>query len=296
MTYTVITSDNLAESGISEVTVTNGGSGYTTGTTVTIIGDGTGATGKVILGSVQDQINTITLVNGGSDYTVAPTISFANGTGGAATAILEAAGSLTEVTVDTAGSGYTSTPTVAITGGGGTGATVEAILGSNIGVDDDTIVGFTVTANGSGYTSTPTVDITGGGGTGAVATAVLGFAVASITVDTAGSGYTQNQEVIITGDGTDAEAYINTIDATEGDNIVGVAITNSGSGYTQATVSFTGAGTGATGVVSIDTLVSKVRAELRAELGGGSLVGGVVIKYVDGKPTYNQTIDLAVES
>lgn len=41
MTYTVISANNLDKSGISAITVTNGGTGYTTGTTVTITGDGT---------------------------------------------------------------------------------------------------------------------------------------------------------------------------------------------------------------------------------------------------------------
>lgn len=199
-----------------------------------------------------------------------------------ATAVLDDAGSIIGITVTNPGTGYTVAPTIEFTGGGGTGATAIATL------DGDGVADIAVTNGGSGYTSVPTVEITGDG-VDAAATAALGFAVASITVDTAGSGYTQNQEVVITGDGSDAEAYINTIDATEGDNIVGVAITNIGVGYTEATVAFNGTGTGATGVVSVDTLVNKVRAEL----GGGSLIGGVVIEYVHGKPTYKQTIDIA---
>lgn len=58
-------------------------------------------------------VTAISITNGGSGYTSAPTISFSGGggTGAAATATITG-GVVTAVTVNTAGTGYTSAPTV----------------------------------------------------------------------------------------------------------------------------------------------------------------------------------------
>jgi hypothetical protein len=58
------------------ITVTNGGSGYTSAPTVTISGGGgTGATATAALDG--DAVDTITVITGGEDYTAAPTITIA---------------------------------------------------------------------------------------------------------------------------------------------------------------------------------------------------------------------------
>lgn len=88
MAYNVIKSNILSGGGVESVTVSAGGSGYTSAPTVTITG------------------------GGGSGATATATVS-----GGAVTAI----------TVTNQGSGYTSVPTVNITGAG-TGATGVAVL------------------------------------------------------------------------------------------------------------------------------------------------------------------------
>jgi hypothetical protein len=77
-----------AYNGVKTITVTNGGTGYTTSPTVTVTGSGTG------------------------------TIATANRTGNV----------VTSVTISYAGSGYTAVPTITFTGGGGTGATATATL------------------------------------------------------------------------------------------------------------------------------------------------------------------------
>jgi len=74
--------------GVSEIQVTNGGSGYTTAPTVTITGDGTGATATATI--VNGKVESITITNRGIDYSRAiVTISGGNGHGAAALAVLD---------------------------------------------------------------------------------------------------------------------------------------------------------------------------------------------------------------
>jgi len=74
--------------GISEILVINAGSGYTTAPTVTITGDGVGATASAVI--VNGRIESITITNRGINYSRAIiTISGGNGYGGVATAVLD---------------------------------------------------------------------------------------------------------------------------------------------------------------------------------------------------------------
>lgn len=76
-------------------------------------------------------IAAISLTSGGSGYTSAPTVALTGGggTGAAATAIVSG-GEVTGFIITNAGTGYTTAPTVALTGGGGgTGAAASAVLG-----------------------------------------------------------------------------------------------------------------------------------------------------------------------
>ena len=76
--------------GISNIEVTNPGSGYLSAPTVTITGDGTGATAEATI--VNGAIQSISVTNRGIDYTRAiVTISGGNGFGGEASAIIDAA-------------------------------------------------------------------------------------------------------------------------------------------------------------------------------------------------------------
>jgi len=76
--------------GISNIEVTNPGSGYLSAPTVTITGDGTGATAQATI--VNGAIQSISVTSRGIDYTRAiVTISGGNGFGGEASAIIDAA-------------------------------------------------------------------------------------------------------------------------------------------------------------------------------------------------------------
>lgn len=72
----------------------------------------------------------INLLGGGSDYTTAPTVTIGgNGSGASARAIISG-GAVTSIEVTNSGSGYTSIlpANISITGGGGTGASVASIV------------------------------------------------------------------------------------------------------------------------------------------------------------------------
>ena len=76
------------------------------------------------------QVVAIEVENGGSNYTSAPTVTIhGDGTGATATAEINATGSVTAISLVTGGSGYSSAPAVNLSGGGGTGATGKALVG-----------------------------------------------------------------------------------------------------------------------------------------------------------------------
>ncbi len=78
-----------AYSGISSISVTNSGSGYTQAPTVTITGDGTGATAEAVI--VNGKIERINVLKRGINYTRAiVSITGGNGSGGAAIAVIDA--------------------------------------------------------------------------------------------------------------------------------------------------------------------------------------------------------------
>src|SRR5262249_108711 len=128
--------------GVSAILVLASGGGYTSaGPTVTIGGDGTGAT----IGTLDMQpgitgyVSSITVTTGGSSYTSAPTATIpGDGSGATASVILSSsgtttttAGSVTTISLTTGGAGYTSAPTVSLSGGGGSGATATATLSTS---------------------------------------------------------------------------------------------------------------------------------------------------------------------
>ncbi len=135
------------------MTVTNGGSGYTSNPTLSFpVGSGA-AFSLTKADGVLKSVNLASVKDGGGGYTESfVRINTNGGIGAIANAIL-APGAVTGITLDNPGSNYTSVPEVEITGGG-TGATATATLSS-----DGTISGVTLVSGGSGYTSSPKVVI-----------------------------------------------------------------------------------------------------------------------------------------
>ena len=116
----------------SGVTINSGGTGYTVGDTLTVVG-GTGTAAQFTVATVSSGvITTITLAIGGA-YSALPTFpaSVSGGTGSSATfTFTDMSLSATPVTITAAGSGYVEQPTVTFSGGGGSGAAAYASVGS----------------------------------------------------------------------------------------------------------------------------------------------------------------------
>ena len=163
--------------GIKDFVITNGGSGYGSGTAVTIGGPGTGASATVT--TTNGAVTAVNVVEPGVGFSTAPVIGVTgSGAGAAVTALIASNGNFefgekVKSTANTAkavavktfdqisainlydnGAKYTTVPTVTITGGGGSGATAVATINTT-----GQVSGITLTATGSNYTSTPTVTI-----------------------------------------------------------------------------------------------------------------------------------------
>ena len=116
--------DDTAKRVVQSINLINPGYGYTSNPQIEVFGDGTGvaATSKMENGTV----GIVTISSGGSGYTTSPTITFAaqNGistTGAAGTAIISSAGAITAIHLTNAGAGYTVAPTITISAPGSSG-------------------------------------------------------------------------------------------------------------------------------------------------------------------------------
>lgn len=216
------------------------GSGYTSAT-ANIAGDGTGATATVTI--VAGAVTDINLTNPGSGYTYATVTISGNGTGATAT-VHTRKSTIFDYQITNVGSGYTSNPTVTITGDGHEATATAQITAG--GVTD-----LVITNQGHGYTYA-TMTITGGGGTGATANAILsGYPLGSITVTNPGKNYTSQPTVQLTGNQY-AIAGSASVVLAQGNTIQSIALNNTGTNYTYATVQVNSstAGTGANFTVS----------------------------------------------
>ena len=164
--------------------------------TVTIVGDGSGATATAKVGA-GGAITDITITNPGSNYTSATVQITGAGVGAAATAVVTSSQTVVAVNVTNSGMNYVQ-PSVAITGGGATTPATATAYGS---VDS-----LNLTYGGSGYTL-PTVDFDYPDGVGGVQAkghvtwdSVTGV-ITGVVIDNPGSGYSRAPNVVIR-DGT----------------------------------------------------------------------------------------------
>ena len=76
------------------------------------------------------QVRNVSVGNGGTGYTSAPTVSFTGGggSGATATATIDSEGRVNGVAVTAHGTGYTSAPTVVFTSSSGSGATASSTM------------------------------------------------------------------------------------------------------------------------------------------------------------------------
>lgn len=155
--------DNPITNGVENITIQNGGFGYTTATLSFLGGNGLNAMATATVST--GQVTSIIVTSPGSGYTVAPTVMInGDGTGATATATVSG-GNVVAITITAAGTGYTTTPTVVITGVG-VGAAAFATFSYQ------QIVSVTITNPGQNYTYPPLVIVTGDG-SGAVLSTTL---------------------------------------------------------------------------------------------------------------------------
>ena len=115
----VVCNDNINPStqSVQSVEIINPGYGYTTTPGVRFIGGGgKGATAKATIGD--GIVGVITVTNSGSGYVLPPQITFTgiSSVSAAATAVVSAAGTISEIRITNAGLGYTTPPTITISG------------------------------------------------------------------------------------------------------------------------------------------------------------------------------------
>lgn len=86
--------------------------------------------GKLFLDLTSGRVTGYAISNPGSGYTSAPTItpSGGGGTGFAASAIIDTAGTVRYIVITNWGTGYTTAPTLAFSGGAGTGAAATTTI------------------------------------------------------------------------------------------------------------------------------------------------------------------------
>jgi hypothetical protein len=206
-------------------------------------------------------VGSITVGTRGS-YPSVPTVTLSGGGGSGATAT--ATMQIGAVAVTAGGSGYTSAPTVAITGDG-TGATATACVGvATTTITFNPTIAWSTAINGGPFVifnGTSTQVRNGANRNGAVATpnytgTGANRRIASLTVTDGGCYTTLPTTVTIANAArvavaTSTAVVTNGVGATWSNGVTSVAVTAAGSGYTSASVGFTGgAGSGAAATAS----------------------------------------------
>jgi hypothetical protein len=113
-------------------TVGAGGTGYTVGDVLTLVGGTFSSATTVTVSSVSGGVVTGALISSNGNYSVAPAATAAT-TGGTGTGCtINISYGIYGVNITNAGSGYVEQPTVSFSGGGGSGATAYASVGSTV--------------------------------------------------------------------------------------------------------------------------------------------------------------------
>jgi len=251
-----------------------GGSNTYTGTTTvnggtlaatTSSGLGSGGNGIYSAGNISNAVT----VNGTSaaatldlqgGLTVNKPVTLAGSTNGASlinsvastTATLTGGGVLSAVSFATAPTNLATGTTASITGGGGSGATATASLGLTSATLNLNVSGS------SGYVVGNLLNISGGGGSGAqiIVTAVTSGKITAWNVLSPGVGFTSLPTSIANNSGTTGTGVVWNAATNNTFTLIGLTLTNAGSGYTSAPTVALSSGTalGGSGVLPSVTL------------------------------------------
>jgi hypothetical protein len=113
------------------VTIAGGGTGYTVGNVLTVVGGTQSTPAQLTVSTVSSGVITGVTISASGFYSVLPTnpVSVTGGSGSSATFNLTAWG-VSALSITNAGSGYIEQPTITFSGGGGSGAAAYASVGS----------------------------------------------------------------------------------------------------------------------------------------------------------------------
>jgi hypothetical protein len=256
--------------GVGTLTVTAGGSGYTTAPTVTLTG-GSCTTEPTATATISGTL-TATVQSGGANYTSTPTVTFSGGSAAPeATGVSsESGGTVSGVMLTTGGANYSSAPTVTFTGGCTTEPTAVATI-------TPTTVVVPVTFGGTGYSS-PTVTFSGGCTTEPTATANLSTGVTSVMVTAGGSGYTA-ATVTFSGGGCTTEPT-GTV-TLSGGAVTAVNLTGEGAGCTSAPTLAFASTSGGTGAAATATISSGVIGSVTVNTDGSGCTSAPMVSFTD---------------
>jgi hypothetical protein len=180
-------------------------------------------------------VRSVSVTAGGTGYTTVPTISFspANLEGSGATATAAVSLNIASIDVTNGGSGYNSGiepifVNIGIPADGGTQATATAVQGNGV------VTGYVITNPGAGYTAAPIVGVTNGDDAdtehATITATVTAGELTALTIDDAGSGYIGTPTLTIKTYESVAVATA-TVNLTAG-QIEWIELTNPGEGYT----------------------------------------------------------------
>lgn len=247
--------------GCPEYTITNGGTGFDSGTvgdTITVALPGTGTQATATIATVSGgAVTAITMVNRG-DYTAltgAPTnrASMSDSTlntsavtptsGTVAGLVIDFLFRVKSVTLTAVGAGYQSLPIIIFSEPLSSCGTKRKALGQATRLGN--VVSIDMTNTGSGYTDAelPTLNsgltILGGGGVDAQGEVqLLSSSITSVTILTAGSGYSPGTppQVTFTTAPLGGTTAVGTAAVNAAGNVTGITLSNTGSGYVKAPV------------------------------------------------------------
>lgn len=231
--------DESTFSTVQSVTVTNGGSGYTTaddvGATVTFsapFDDGITAEGEIeTVDDITGTVTSILITNQGLGYRNPPVVTIpapATSSGTQATAdIVFLNDSVDSFNVTDTGSGYDGTETITIDPPTKTNSTAIVTVTS----DGDAIDSINISDGGYGYDGSEVITIIGAGvGATAQIDAVVDGVITSVSITAGGTGYTGSPTATVAAPNNVVSSATATLTISSG-SVTGIVITNNGYGY-----------------------------------------------------------------
>ena len=278
-TGTAAANANIVDGGITNISIQDGGSGYSIGDSASI----TTSTGSGFAATVSDItdgiVDTVTISTGGQDYALGENVTAfsSSGTGftGEVTSLTN--GIVNTISIQDGGSGYSVSDSASITSANG-----SSFAGEVGAIDDGVPTTLSISDGGRDYLIGDNVAAAGGAsGTGFSGTvdAIKNNIVESLTINDGGQDYSNGDAVgVVGGIGT---GFTGAVDGTEDGKVDTFNISNGGTNYAIGdSVTSSGSGSGFSGEVS--------------SIGGSGEVTGIQIN--DGGSGYSAGESISITS